>query len=232
MGASPSQPFGLADDGFRIGQFRGIGNTFEEVLALRLGKRIVAFVSKCLDTLIPCQKHAFSKIAKLGVFSDGFMDMGGGVGDGFTDGFDHRNLLPEGDSKFQGNEVFEVFSRRPSLLAHEANARRLVLIARVNHRGRIQVGRHLWEHHPPAGAKYPLRRAQHHSASTPDVKPSKQRHATSTPLFFDPEEGLGRSRINTNKTGKEILRRSRSRFMKIRGQTRKQFFRQKDRRGF
>ena len=95
----------------------------------------MAFISKYLDTLIPCQKHVFSKIAKPGVLSDGFMDMGGGVGDGLADGFDHRNLLPEGDSKFQGNEVFEVFSRGPSLLAHEGNARRLVLIARVNHRG-------------------------------------------------------------------------------------------------
>ena len=80
MGASPSQPFGLVDEGFRIGQFRGIRNTFEEVLALRLGKGVVAFVSKYLDTLIPCQKHLFSKIAKPGVLSDGFMDMGGGVG--------------------------------------------------------------------------------------------------------------------------------------------------------
>ena len=69
------------------------------------------------------------------------MDMGGGVGDGLADGFDHRNLLPEGGSKFQSNEVFEVFSRRPSLLAHEGNARRLVLIARVNHRGQEIVGR-------------------------------------------------------------------------------------------
>ena len=66
--------------------------------------------------------------------------------------------------------------------------------------GGVQVGRHLWEHHLPAGAKYPLRRAKHHSPSTPYVKPSKQRRVTSTPLFFDPEgyepeEGLGRSDI-------------------------------------
>ena len=83
--ATVSQPFGLADDGFRIGQFRGIGNNPEEVFVLRLGKRVVAFVSKGLDTLIPCQKHVFSKIAKPGVLSDGFMDMGGGVGDGLAD---------------------------------------------------------------------------------------------------------------------------------------------------
>ena len=83
--ATVSQPFGLADDGFRIGQFRGIGNTVEEVFVLRLAKRVVAFVSKCLDTLIPCQKHVFSKIAKPGVLSDGFMDMGSSVGDGLAD---------------------------------------------------------------------------------------------------------------------------------------------------
>ena len=76
MGASVSQHFGLADDGFRIGQFWRIGNSSKEVLALRLGKGVVAFVSKYLDTLIPCQKHVFSKIAKPGVLSDAFTGSG------------------------------------------------------------------------------------------------------------------------------------------------------------
>ena len=101
----------------------------------------MAFVSECLNALAPCQKHVFSKIAKLGVLSDGFMDMWGGVGDGLADGFDHGNLLPKGDSEFQSNEVFEVFSRAPCLLAHKGNARRLVLIARVDHCGQQIVGR-------------------------------------------------------------------------------------------
>ena len=67
MGAPRAQPFGLADDGFRTGQFRGIGNSSEEVFVLRLRKGIMAFVSECLNALAPCQKYVFSKIAKLGV---------------------------------------------------------------------------------------------------------------------------------------------------------------------